>query len=87
MYKITVCNLGYENKNLKAIDKQTGDLKTLLEKIKRIHPSSNGRKIEGYKITKVNYNVTEKDFNSKNDNCVNIIETTDFDRCIYISKI
>lgn len=84
MYKIVVCNLGYENKNLQDIDKKIGDIESLMRKIKRIKPIT-GKMIEGFKITNINYNVTEKDF--EKTEAINVIETEDCNRCIYISKL
>lgn len=85
MYKVTVCNLGYENKNLQELNGYTSTLEKCLNRIQHIRRSENGRTIEGYKVTKINYDVTEEDF--ENEEAVNIIETTDSDRCIYILKI
>lgn len=86
-YKIVVCNLGYEARYLDDLDQQTGELSKLLKKIKRVRPSEKGKTIDGFKVTQVNYNITEQDFLTKNDNCVDVILTDDIDRAVYIRKL
>lgn len=80
-YKIVVCNLGYENKRISSLDNNVGTLKELLNKIKKLKLKE-GENIEGFKVIKINLALEENNF--KNDEAINIIETNDCDRCIYI---
>lgn len=82
MYKIVISNLGYENENVHTLDNKVGDLEKLLKAIKRI---VGDKRIVGYKIINVNFDITEKDFN--NEYSINVVETEDVDRCISIVKV
>jgi hypothetical protein len=83
MYKIVCCNLGYDGKLTSLEDKVSKNLNDLIGCIKYIEFEDG--KIDGYAVKKINYNISEQDFENEND--INIIETEDVDRCIYISKI
>jgi hypothetical protein len=78
--KIVVCNLGYDPQEIeiRALDGVEGTFPSLVKSIKSA--LGKGRtEIDGYKITNRNYVNTMED-------TVNIIETEDPERCIYISQ-
>lgn len=80
-FKIVVCNLGYENIFISRLDgKEFKLLEEAIEEIKEEIPEDT-TKIDSFEVTKINYNVTENDIN---DGSIDIIDTTDINRGIYI---
>lgn len=80
-FKIVVCNLGYENIFIDRLDgKEFETLEEAIQEIKEEIPEDT-KKIDSFEITKINYDVTEKD---AKDYSIDIIDTTDINRGIYI---
>lgn len=78
-YKIVVCNLGYNNVELDNLDDKEGTFNQLIKMIKSV--IGKGKKeIDGYKITNRNYIETDEE-------TIDIIDTEDFDRGIYLRRI
>ena len=83
-FKIVVCNLGYENIFISRLDgKEFELLEEAIEAIKE-EIQEDTTKIDSFSVTKINYNVTEKDI--KNDS-IDIIDTKDINRGIYIEVL
>jgi len=80
MFKIVICNLGYNNYNLCEINGYQGLFKTCIKKIQKI-VGKNPKKIDDYNVININYNEIIK------DGIINIIDTIDYDRGIYLVKL
>lgn len=81
MYKIVVSNLGYSS-DLNKIDGYEGSFDKCVKQINRLI-RSNAKEIEGYKIKKINYTDEIID----REGTINIIDTEDIDRGIYLRKV
>lgn len=88
MYKLIICNLGYENIFLSELDgKEYDTVEGLLEDLEgnlSCDDTESLKEIDGYKITYKNFDV-DREFDS--DNTSNIILTEDSNRSIYIIEI
>lgn len=89
MYKIVVCNLGYNSFSISSLDGKIGnDFEILANEIFDNMPYSEDGKIkeiDGYKIISTNFTPSEEDFN--NEGICYIVTTEDINRDIYITKI
>ena len=84
MYKLCVCNLGYDDVFLCKLDgTKSKDIEDLILEIE--YDYSDVDEIDGLKITYKNFNPSDKDFNE--DEIIDIIRTEDKDCCIYIRRL
>lgn len=84
MYKLVVCNLGYDDIFLCNLDgKESDNLEELILDLEYDYCDSD--EIDGYSITYKNFTPSEDGFNE--DGTIDIIRTDDYDSCIYIRKV
>lgn len=83
MYKLVICNMGYENIWLCHLD---GNMyHSLQDAINELRETiDNEVEIDGFPIKLTRFNITKKDFEDKES--IVIVETYDIDHCIYISQ-
>lgn len=80
MYKIVCCNLGYDDLTIAELDGYTGSFDEVMEKLEELH-FEDWDNMDGYEITKISY---PKDGNF--DSWI-VIETPDYNKCIYIDRL